>query len=587
MNRMYRNISLICLVLSLCSCGKRASVLPVVDVPAEFDSVIEIKKWLAIGPFEFDTLTISPTETFLINDLSQYGIDEGRIDVAGVGKLQEQGAKMFLIDQKTVKIRTFNYLRDSVENKSNVYLAAWVHSATTQDVALIIDGAYSYAGWLNGEKLIESRRKYNTSKVGDKFIRVTLKEGENILFFKVNRGTNLKAWDLCCAIASLHEAERIFHDNYMGCFVDNAIVNDTIKIYAGHYLNGKVEVVDSDDQIVIGGSFDNQNTNENPFVICSLDGLHDGFYQTILTVNGKKMEQMIYKGDYDTFSEQTKDTVDRINGSNSHIDDMKAVIRALSYLKERYMDSFSSPSDLRYFSRNMAFWGYSLYRMLQNDTTTTQIMTYRDEDDNLKEFIFYTGNRQRQGVPLVIVTPYALSGDFLLEDWYMSNLDYMEPDMALAGQYGFALALIYAEGKNHTAEKTENEIIAVIRRLELEHRIDRKKIFLFGECEGGRRALIQLMRSPERYAACALSSPVTLTGSNDGVPINLIPFMGNTPIMIRHGINDEVVSVENSRKFVAEAKKYGLPVEYLETTDSHIFLHKDNRRFAFEFFSRQ
>ena len=76
-----------------------------VDVSAEFDSVIEIKRWLAIGPFEFDTITICPTESFFNEDLNQFGIEEGWIDMAGVKKLQEQGARVFMIDQKTVKIR--------------------------------------------------------------------------------------------------------------------------------------------------------------------------------------------------------------------------------------------------------------------------------------------------------------------------------------------------------------------------------------------------------------------------------------------------------------------------------------------------
>ena len=95
-------------------------------------------------------------------------------------------------------------------------------------------------------------------------------------------------------------------------------------------------------------------------------------------------------------------------------------------------------------------------------------------------------------------------------------------------------------------------------------------------------------RRPGRYAACAVTSPITLSrGMEREAPINLIPLMGNTPITITHGVNDDNVSVEDSRRFVAEAQKLGLPVEYTETDESHTFINKDYRRYAFEFFSRQ
>ena len=108
--------------------------------------------------------------------------------------------------------------------------------------------------------------------------------------------------------------------------------------------------------------------------------------------------------------------------------------------------------------------------------------------------------------------------------------------------------------------------------------------FIMGSCEGGRRALVQLALTPERYAACFADSPMTLSGGTDGIPINLIPQMGNTPVMITHGRNDNEIPVVHSRRFVEESLKRGFPVEYVETEESHVKLYNDCRRSAFEFF---
>ena len=157
----------------------------------------------------------------------------------------------------------------------------------------------------------------------------------------------------------------------------------------------------------------------------------------------------------------------------------------------------------------------------------------------------------------------------------------------MAGQYGFAVAWLYAGGKHYSAPKTEKEITAVIDRLQSDDEIDSQHIFIMGDCEGGRRALLQLAASPGRYAACVAASPITLSGGNDGVPIHLLAHMGNVPILIRHGTEDDVSPVEHSRRFYAEAQKLAMPVEYVEVPGSHINVAKDGHRYVFEFFNQQ
>ena len=571
----------VCFASLFWGCSKRKfSYWPQIDVSVALDSIIEIKKWFALGPFEFDPQTIDPDMSFLINDMKQYRIAEGTIDNAAVRKLLSHGVSGFNIDENTPKIRMFNYISDSIENKSNVYLVASLYSDSYKEVTLMTDGSNSYSAWLNGKKLVEEREKYQTNKMSEKFINVLLKEGDNILFVKVNRGHNMNSWDFICAVSSRREAEQIFRINYRGDFVLNPIVNDSLEVYTGPYHSGEIRICDENGHVVANGSFDNQDTNNEPFIISALQGLKEGFYKTFLIIGGETMEEIIYRGDFNNY---VKHII--INDSSPNIDDLKAAKRLTDFLNDRDPNPVSK-SEIRYTNRLKVFWGYAFHRMYNNADTPTLLLTYDDGSGNSGEFIFHYGNNRQPNTPLMIVVPYALEFDSLYQDWYIRNLDPIETYNALADQYGFALAYIYAGGKNYTAAKTEKEITAVINRLAIKYDIDKSNIFIYGECEGGRRALVQLSLTPEKYAACAVIAPLTIFGGADGVPINLIPLMGNTPVIIKHGIYDEVASVENSRKFVAEAQKLGLPVNYIETNDSHLQINKEHNKIIFELLSK-
>ena len=279
------------------SCGKQVQVsfsdIAPIHVPSGLDAIIEIKNWLAFGPFEFDTLETHPTQSFLIDDMKPFGMTEGTIDKVAIKKLQEEGVPGFIIKTPTSRVGLFDYVRDSIENKSHLYLVTRIISAKAQDVSFIIDGTNSYAAWLNGEKLIEIRGKYGNVKIGDRFVNVSLKEGENILFVKINRSANVLSWDLFFNISPNREAKRVFCINYSGDFVRNSMVTNSFDIYAGPFMSGKVEVMDLEDKIIHAASFENQNTNFKPFVVSNLDGLKDGFYKTRLTVGEESMEEMI------------------------------------------------------------------------------------------------------------------------------------------------------------------------------------------------------------------------------------------------------------------------------------------------------
>ena len=101
----------------------------------------------------------------------------------------------FVLSEKSGHFRLFNYVQDKIENKSNFYLCTFLYTDEKRELTILTDGSNSYRIWLNGEILTEVTRKHNTNKVGDRFLNVSLKEGNNLLFVKINRAGNVKSWD--------------------------------------------------------------------------------------------------------------------------------------------------------------------------------------------------------------------------------------------------------------------------------------------------------------------------------------------------------------------------------------------------------
>jgi predicted esterase len=78
----------------------------------------------------------------------------------------------------------------------------------------------------------------------------------------------------------------------------------------------------------------------------------------------------------------------------------------------------------------------------------------------------------------------------------------------------------------------------------------------------------------------ALSSPET-AGPNS--PMANLEKLSKIPICVQHGMEDNVISIQESEEFVSKAKKNGLTVKFLKTKTGHIAISRDERRYAFSF----
>jgi poly(3-hydroxybutyrate) depolymerase len=181
--------------------------------------------------------------------------------------------------------------------------------------------------------------------------------------------------------------------------------------------------------------------------------------------------------------------------------------------------------------------------------------------------------------PLVV----ALHGLGANEDSMLSPT-YKIP--ALADQHGFIVVapLGYrvdggygAFGGTRRTQLSEQDVMEVIKLVRQQYKIDASRIYLVGHSMGGIGTWALGAKYPEMWAALA---PI----SGAGNPAT-VEKMRAIPEIVVHGDADDVVPVDSSRAMVAEMKRLGVEVKYIEVPGgSHISVPGPNMAAIFDFF---
>jgi hypothetical protein len=306
------------------------------------------------------------------------------------------------------------------------------------------------------------------------------------------------------------------------------------------------------------------------------------------------MSQVFFKGDYSQMAASLKQRVERIKGNDRFYLDLRANLDRILHLNSYSFNDPTSFSERTFINKSRVFWAYSLSILLSgfetgvpaNAISGTRLMTYENQGE-IKHFMFHANKDVLSEflLPLVIVIPYHLSGETLITDWYLSVLAQIENDAKLADEYHFAIAWLFMDGKNYTPEAGYQDALFVMERLNNEFMLDEEKIFLIGDCEGGRRALILGSMAPDNFSGIGVNCPLIVT-PNSNLILDRLDLLKEIPVYVTHGFNDTETSVNHSRYFVSEGRKSGMIIHYEETDAGHYMIDKGYRRNSFEFFKQ-
>jgi poly(3-hydroxybutyrate) depolymerase len=142
------------------------------------------------------------------------------------------------------------------------------------------------------------------------------------------------------------------------------------------------------------------------------------------------------------------------------------------------------------------------------------------------------------------------------------------------GGYGYFRV---AGQSNRRTELSEQEVMEVVQQVKQQYKIDDSRIYLMGHSMGGIGTWALAAKYPDLWAALG---PISGTGNPATVEK-----MRTIPEIVVHGDADDVVPVAGTRAMVAEMKKLGTEVKYIEVPGgNHGNVAAPNMAAIFDFF---
>ncbi len=145
------------------------------------------------------------------------------------------------------------------------------------------------------------------------------------------------------------------------------------------------------------------------------------------------------------------------------------------------------------------------------------------------------------------------------------------------GFYGSAIAATSDARERRQRELSEQDVMQVLKRMRADYKIDESRIYLMGHSMGAIGAWALAAKYPDIWASVAPFAGVA-------IPASVARFR-HIPQFVVHGDADPTVNVSGSRNMVAEMKKLGVDVTYIEVPGGgHSNVVAPNIQGMFDFF---
>jgi dienelactone hydrolase len=212
--------------------------------------------------------------------------------------------------------------------------------------------------------------------------------------------------------------------------------------------------------------------------------------------------------------------------------------------------------------------------------------------------------KQHTPIPLVVIVPYVTNNHPFYTGSVIANTDRITYISKFAERCG--MAVLWPSSRifrwyNQTPIVTRS-ITESIEDACRRYTIDKKNIFLYGDCSGGLFAFQTAIRRPDLFAAIAVDGPEFSTVSSDESDIsglltnNLFDLTENLygkHILILHSANDQKIPVDRSLRLMDSIKNTGGSVYYddlnnvLKTRNNRLYSEAEAMNKIFSFFNAQ
>jgi len=206
--------------------------------------------------------------------------------------------------------------------------------------------------------------------------------------------------------------------------------------------------------------------------------------------------------------------------------------------------------------------------MIDDPRVLHRSYTFAETGETVPYAVFVPDSYNADSPAPLVVSLHGLGRTY---DWLMGYegfLDYAE-------EYGFIVVtpLGYVRrgwyGSRPTenpvhAERSEADVMNVIARVKDEFSVDEERTYLWGHSMGGAGTYHIAVNNPGMFAALAVAAPAPHPRQSP----TMLSEIRDTPILVIQGTEDELVSVEMTRRWVAAMRAIGMPHVYVELEDA-------------------
>lgn len=480
-----------------------------------------------------------------------------------------------------------------------LYAATVLYSSREQNVTLLLSGNSPVKAWLNEQLIIDPR----SGSVGhDTDVR-------NIVLIHLHPGRNLLLLKEFCFPLRNNFVVRIATRRGASSFVDShtglldvldrvlidrdgsALLSDNLLFFSRSQFDAyQIEIRNIENQVVRAYSLAPHRHAE-----VSVSGLPDGEYSVRVRVGDRSFGEKIFIGSLaflsDRYGRLCRQHLSHRQGYDPCV--MRGPLVAM----------ISAAGAARRLDRDepilllISQFEWQLHRITPGTTDDEpprfHLAAYRSPGDKQLHFYYLhlpRGYSKLNPVPLVLALgshpdrhPFLMSGP-------TTAIDALRRYAFQADKFGFAVAVPFLRG-DHDDSLARVDALGALNEVERHYSIDRARVYVTGDCEAGRAAVLYAERYPDLFAAVAAGRAATGVDAASGNywddvnnPLLYISNLRDVPVRLVHGDYFPHSPTVQAIRFREESDRIGKQVDVVILPRDGELAVEDMMALEFSFF---
>lgn len=571
-----KGVCVLVMMISLPAGGQEYSVslsknLNQIDPPS-LAKEYTFTQWSLIGPFVSNTKDIVVDPSRAIQKALQYdflareGHIEKRFTSEDLSLLCENG-KLCRIHTQHGAVLNFDKIYPG-KTSAVIYAATQIEAKSDGSVGLEYDYNNGVQVWLNGELLVQDNNATRHPVFKNfKFLPLHLQKGTNLLLIKVDQEpdgiTADRPWALVASIIPFQHMFKLWLDREDGNLLKNRILNAGDALYLTILDHPVLHGTPSSVQLSIedwrGNSVLSKRVQAGGLDGVELPHLEDGYYAVTLQVENNLLRDSFYFGNPEEVYKKLNQVQLASDASTQEHLQRDPIIQRYRILTS---SKYAHPIDPEWQRKLLMVLGdgvRSLHSSKEQEWLKAPGMHLREfiskVDGTPQNYLLYLPQNSHGPMPLVIVMPYAVSHQLpFLESSLLTYFDYMIKLRHASDANEIAIAVINGRGTVGDAPIGEADAFEVLSDITGNYSIDRSRLYVYGNCEGGRRAILLAEHYPEIFAAVGVYGPLLMPYgrnpiSQHGDPFFQVKQLSSTPVILTKGEFDDSSSTVTLNSF--------------------------------------